>query len=78
MSQQTHKNCSNAGFTLVEMMIAAGILSVIMLGFTGYIFYQGKMNSNQTSQQNVNYLESTVLKAAGDSDALMRSENLKK
>ncbi len=72
------KKCLNSvsGFTLIEMMIVAGILSVLMLGFSGYMFYQSRMNKLQESKQNFNYIESSVLNSASDEEALIRSEKL--
>ena len=78
MNQRIKKHLNNSGFTLVEMLVAAGVLSIIVLGFSGYMFYQSKTNNNQTAQQNMNYLQTTVLKASAQPDALIRSENLKK
>lgn len=65
-----------AGFTLAELMIAAGILSVVMLGFSGYMYYQSKMNKMQESRQNFNYVESSILNAAGQEEAMIQSEKL--
>jgi len=78
MKKQIQKTLSNTGFTLVEMMVASGILSIVLLGFSGYMFYQSKMTGNQNSIQNYNYVESNVMKAAGQPDTLLRSEILTK
>lgn len=67
---------SENGFTLVEMMVVAGILSFLMLGFSAYLFYQSRMNKVQESKQSFNYLESSVLNATSDEDTLLRSEKL--
>jgi prepilin-type N-terminal cleavage/methylation domain-containing protein len=66
----------NSGFTIVELLIATGILSVLMLGFSGYMYYQSKMGKMQESKQNYNYVESSILNAAGQEDALIQSEKL--
>lgn len=69
---------SESGFTLVEMMVVAGILSMLMLAFSAYMYYQTKMSKTQEARQNMNYLESTVINASGSQETLIKSENLKK
>ena len=75
-SKLLRKICSNAGFTLIEMMVACGILSMLMLGFSGYMYYQTRMNKTQENRQNINYVQSSVLDAAGQQETLLRSEKL--
>ena len=69
---------SNAGFTLIELMIATGILAVLMIGFTSYMFYQSRMSKAQASQKSLNYIQSGILNSAGQEDALSQSEKLSK
>ncbi len=76
MNKVVQKIRENSGFTLVELLIATGILSVLMLGFTGYLFYQSRMGKIQESRQNFGYVESSILNAAGQEDALSQSEKL--
>lgn len=76
MGKLSLKMKSESGFTLVELMIAAGILSVLMLGFSGYMYYQSRMNKMQESKQSYNNVESGILNAAGQEDALIQSEKL--
>jgi type II secretory pathway pseudopilin PulG len=76
--RQIKKIRSDSGFTLIEMMLVGGIMATLMLGFTGYMYYQSKTNVNQVSQQNYNFLQKNILQAAGQADTLSRSENLHK
>ena len=69
---------SNSGFTLVEILIATGILSVLMLGFTSYLFYQSRMGKIQDNKQNLNYVQSSILNAAGQEETLSHSEKISK
>lgn len=68
---------SESGLTLVEMMVVAGILSFLMLGFSTYMYYQGKSNQTQQNRENMNALQSSVVNAAAQEDTLNRSESLK-
>ncbi len=67
---------SDSGFTLVELMIATGILSVLMIGFSSYMFYQSKMSKSQESKQSFGYVQSSILNAASQEDAVSQSEKL--
>jgi len=69
---------SISGFTLVEMLISMGILSVLILGFSSYMYYQTKTNKSQETQQSLNNLQKTVLNAAGQEDSMILSEKLTK
>ncbi len=70
------KVLSNKGFTLVEMMVVAGILSVLMLGFTGYMFQQAKQNKVAEAKQSYTQLKSNVLNASAQPETLSSSETM--
>ena len=67
---------SRSGFTLVELLIATGILSVLMLGFTGYMFYQARMTKLQESNQSFGHMQSSILNATSQEEAVSQSEKL--
>ena len=64
------------GFTLVEMMIVGGILSVLMLAFSGYMFQQAKQNKVAESKQSYTQLKANVLNASSQADSLTSSETI--
>jgi len=66
------------GFTLVEITIVVGIVSILVVSFSGYMYYRSKMNGSLVNRQNYNFLQSTILQAAGDDATLIRSEQLSK
>lgn len=67
---------SEEGFTLMELMIVGGILSVLMLAFTGYMYQQVKQGKNQEAKQTYTQLKTGVLEASSQSESLSQSENL--
>jgi prepilin-type N-terminal cleavage/methylation domain-containing protein len=67
---------SEAGFTLIELMIVGVILSVLMLAFTGYMYQQAKQTKNQETKQTYNQLKSGVLDASSQAESLSQSESL--
>jgi len=67
---------SQSGFTLVEMMIVGGILSVLMLAFSGYMFQQAKQNKVAESKQSYTQLKANVLSASSQADSLSSSETM--
>ncbi|MBC7397286.1 MAG: type II secretion system protein [Bdellovibrionales bacterium] len=67
---------SNHGFTLVEMMVVAAILSVIMLAFTGYMFQQAKQGKVAESKQSFINLKANVLNASSQPESLSSSETM--
>jgi prepilin-type N-terminal cleavage/methylation domain-containing protein len=66
------------GFTLVELLIATGILSVLLLAFTSYLFYQSRMSKFQTDRESYQSLQTSVLNSAGQEESLIQSERLEK
>ena len=64
----------DSGFTLVELLISASILLVIMLAFSSYLYYQAKLNNTARNKQNMVNLESTIMNAAGNEDAIKQTE----
>jgi prepilin-type N-terminal cleavage/methylation domain-containing protein len=67
---------NNDGFTLIEMMIVGGILAVLMLAFSGYMFQQAKQNKVAESKQSYTQLKANVLNASSQADSLSSSETL--
>lgn len=70
------KRLGNSGFTLVELLVSASILLVIMLAFSTYLYYQSRMNNVARNKQNMVNLESTIMNAAGNEDAIKQSETM--
>jgi prepilin-type N-terminal cleavage/methylation domain-containing protein len=72
-----NKALSNqSGFTLIEMMIVGGILSVLMLAFSGYMFQQAKQNKVAEAKQSYTQLKANVLSASAQADSLSSSETM--
>ncbi|MBS1960314.1 MAG: type II secretion system protein [Bdellovibrionales bacterium] len=67
---------SEAGFSLVEMMVVAAIVGILMLAFTGYIFQQMKATKEQANNQSYTNLKAGVMDASTQAEALSRSEAL--
>ncbi len=67
---------SQSGFTLVEMMVIAGVISVLAIGFAAYLFQQTKQLRVGQSRENTNQLQINILSSSGKSDILSQSENL--
>ena len=67
---------SNAGFTLIEIMVVIGIMSVLSIGFASYLYQQNMQTKASASRQNMSRLQNTVLSAAGKADTLLQSEAL--
>lgn len=67
---------SQAGFSLVEMMIVAAIIGILMLAFTGYIFQQMKQTKEQANNQSYTNLKAGVMDASTQAESLSRSEAL--
>ena len=68
---------SRQGFTLIEMMVVGIILSVLMLGFSSYMFQQARQGKTQENKQNYTQLKSNLLNTSSQSDSLTASESLK-
>ena len=67
---------NQSGFTLIEMMIVGGILAVLMLAFSAYMFQQAKQSKVAESKQNYTQLKANVLNASSQADSLSSSETL--
>ena len=67
---------NNQGFTLIEMMIVGGILSVLMLAFSSYMFQQAKQNKVAEAKQSYTQLKANVLSASSQADSLSSSESM--
>jgi len=71
-----NKTGSEAGFSLIELMVAGAILGVLMVAFSGFMFQQLKQNKDQQNKQNVNQLTSSVLDTTSQSESISKSEDL--
>ena len=69
---------SQAGFTLVEMTVIAGVISVLAVGFSAYMYQQTKHLNAGTSRESINQLQMNMLNASGKADVLTQSEGLQK
>ena len=67
---------TNSGFTLVEILVVIGILSVLSVGFASYLYQQSKQTNVSQSHQNVAQMQISVMNAAAKSDTLLKSEAL--
>ena len=65
-----------AGFTLIEVMIVGAILSILMLGFAGYMYQQARQSKMMSNKNSYEQLKTNVLNAAGQPESLQSSETL--
>jgi prepilin-type N-terminal cleavage/methylation domain-containing protein len=67
---------STAGFTLVEMMVVAGIIAVLAIGFASYLYQQSNQLKAGQARQSIAQVQIDVLSASGKPDGLLKSEAL--
>lgn len=66
---------SQAGFTLVEMMITAAIIGILLVAFTGWLFQNMRQTKDLSNTQSYSQLTGGVKDAAGQAEALSKSES---
>jgi prepilin-type N-terminal cleavage/methylation domain-containing protein len=65
---------SQAGFTLVEMMITAAIIGILLVAFSGWLFQNMRQTRDLNNTQNYSQLTGGVKDAAAAAEALSKSE----
>jgi hypothetical protein len=66
--QANTKPSANAGFSLVEVMAAAGILAAVVLTFAGYVHTFGMGMSNLNQLNDIDFTMARLSSAFGDSE----------
>ena len=69
---------SQTGFTLVEMMVVAALISVLSIGFASYMYQQNRQMNSSKNRESINQLQLNILRSSGKEDVLQQTENLQK
>ena len=69
---------SPSGFTLVEMMVVAALISVLSIGFASYMYQQNRQLNSSKNRESINQLQLNILRSSGKEDVLQQTENLQK
>ena len=69
------KKLNNDGFTLVEVMVTAGLLSVLALGFATYMFNVTKQQKHVEEKNNFSMLSTSIHAASIDAQTIFNSKD---
>ena len=69
---------NTAGFTMLELMVTVGIISILSVSFAMYLYQQSKQTKAGDSALSYSKLQNTILTCAGSSKCLKEAEALGK
>lgn len=64
------------GFTMVEMLVVAGVVAVLAIGFSAYLYQQSRSVKFADNKNSVQKLQADVLIASGSADQITSTEEL--
>jgi len=65
-------------FTIVEIMVVVGIVSILSVGFIAYLYQESKQTKESDSKLSYSKLQNTVLSCAQNPKCLKETEALTK